>query len=126
VVHHQIEPFLDTHGETLRVQLWGQAAQPPVAVFLRIEPDNEERLLPMARSADQPPWQVYEAAWVPDRSQGIGVYWMARPGAGARRCGGDRMGVDGYPCSPGSRAAGRAVAGLGVSYKPRPPATLVP
>ncbi len=78
LVHHQISPFLDERDGGLGVQLWLQAESPPAAVFLRIEPDNEERLLPMTRVADAARWQVYETLWDPDPdpdpAQGPAVY----------------------------------------------------
>jgi alpha-glucosidase len=78
LIHHQLAPFLeqppDGLPDGLRLRLWVQSTQPPAEVFLRVEPDNEERLVPMARVSGATRWQVYEADWLPDPSQGVSVY----------------------------------------------------
>jgi alpha-glucosidase len=74
LLHHQVPPFLIEQGERIRVQLWLRAPQDPTGVYLRLEPDNEERLVPMARSADSGPWRVYEAALIPNPADPLTVY----------------------------------------------------
>lgn len=74
LLHHQVPPFLVERGGRYRVQLWLRAAEDPTGVFLRLEPDNEEWLVTMARCQDSGPWRVYEADLTPNPADALTVY----------------------------------------------------
>ncbi|WP_295386260.1 maltodextrin glucosidase [uncultured Thiodictyon sp.] len=75
MIHHQVAPFLTWCDGHCRVQLWLAAvAPPPIGVYLRLERDNEERLLPMAAITQRGRFQVYQAALVPAPACPLTVY----------------------------------------------------
>lgn len=63
-----------TRAAGVQVQLWRRAAEDPKGVFLRLEPNNEEWLVPMERRRDSGPWRVYEAALAPNPADPLTVY----------------------------------------------------
>ena len=77
MMHHQIAPFFVSRDGRCRVQLWLAAALPgdlPTGVFLRLEPDNEERLIPMELIAQQGRFRVYAADLIPNPAGPLTVY----------------------------------------------------
>ncbi len=85
LIHHQVAPFLTARNGEVCVQLWLRGPDAPAELWLRIEPDNEERLLPMRRLADFGPWRVYEAGLIPNPADALTVYafkalWTDRQG----------------------------------------------
>lgn len=74
LLHHQVPPFLAQQGESIRVQLWLRAEEAPSGVYLRLEPDNEEKLVPMGLSEGSGAWRVYEAPLSPNPSDPLTVY----------------------------------------------------
>lgn len=72
--HHQVPPFLVERGESIRVQLWLRASEDPAGVFLRLEPDNEEQLVPLRLSEGSGTWRVYEAPLTPNPADPLTVY----------------------------------------------------
>lgn len=62
LLHHQVAPFLARRGASLWVQLWiADAPADQHAVWLRLEPDNEEALVPMTEAAPHGRHRVFEA-----------------------------------------------------------------
>jgi alpha-glucosidase len=95
MIHHQVAPFLERRDGHWWVQLWLAAEAVPVGVFLRLEPDNEELLVPMELTAESGRFRVYRAALVPNPADAITVYafkilwadrqrWLDAYGAGPR------------------------------------------
>ncbi len=74
MIHHQVPPFLTREGDRWRIALWLAATQPPAGVWVRTEPDNEERLTPMQASAARGPFRVYTADLEPNPAEGLTVY----------------------------------------------------
>ena len=74
LVHHQVPPFLRTTNGITWVRLLVCGAPAPISVFLRVEPDNEERLLPMAELPGDGAWRVYETELVPNPAEALTVY----------------------------------------------------
>ena len=73
MIHHQVAPFCEWRGGRCWVQLW-LAGPAPAAVFLRSEPDNEERLVPMNRIAAPGRFQVYAAELALNPAEAVTVY----------------------------------------------------
>ena len=72
MIHHQVEPFLSRRDGAVSVRLWIRSADPPLDLWLRSEPDNQERLAPMTlvdQVAGEPPLRVYEAVLVPNPAE---------------------------------------------------------
>jgi alpha-glucosidase len=99
LLHHQVAPFLVERDGQIRVSLWLRSLQPPTGVFLRLEPDNEERLVPMgfADGKGRVPshWRVYDAGLAPHPTEALTVYsfkvlwpdrqcWLDAAGQGPR------------------------------------------
>ncbi|WP_295456930.1 maltodextrin glucosidase [uncultured Thiodictyon sp.] len=75
MIHHQVSPFLEWCDGRCLIQLWLAAVDPvPTGVFLRLEPDNEERLVPMQLIAQRGRFQVYQADLIPDPADPLTVY----------------------------------------------------
>ena len=75
MIHHQVAPFLAWSNGRCRVQLWLAAEVPvPVGVYLRLEPDNDERLIPMAATAERGRFRVYAADLIPNPAGSLTVY----------------------------------------------------
>ena len=75
MIHHQVAPFFERRATGhYRVQLRMDAADAPTAVFLRSEPDNEERLVPMDLIADDGRYRVYTAELSPNPAAAVTVY----------------------------------------------------
>jgi len=78
MLHHQVAPFFVLQDGRCRVQLWlAVAADPaglPTGVFLRLEPDNEERLIPMDLIAQHGRFRVYAADLIPNPAGPLTVY----------------------------------------------------
>ena len=77
MIHHQIAPFFVSRDGRCRVQLWLAAALPgdlPTGVFLRLEPDNEERLIPMELIAEAGRFRVYATDLIPNPAGPLTVY----------------------------------------------------
>ena len=78
MIHHQVAPFFTSRDGCSRVQLWLAAdALPdglPTEVFLRLEPDNEERLIPMEVIAQRGDLRVYAADLIPNPAGPLTVY----------------------------------------------------
>lgn len=99
LIHHQVAPFLVERDGQIRVALWLRGPDSPTAVFLRLEPNNEERLVPMEQVAgpgtEATPWAIYEAALIPNPADALTVYafkvlwpdrqvWLDAAGQGPR------------------------------------------
>jgi alpha-glucosidase len=74
LVHHQAPPFLERRDGRLWAELWMRADSPPADVFLRLEPDNEERLVPMEPLGDRGRFRVYRAELTPNPAEDQTVY----------------------------------------------------
>ncbi len=61
LLHHQVPPFLSVRDGQPWSQLWIPAGLAHQHVFLRLEPDNEERLVQMAETRPRGPFRVYQA-----------------------------------------------------------------
>jgi alpha-glucosidase len=75
MIHHQVAPFFERRATGhYGVQLRMDAADAPTAVFLRSEPDNEERLVPMDLIAEYGRYRVYTAELIPNPAAAVTVY----------------------------------------------------
>ena len=74
LLHHQIAPFLMQGGLDVRVQLWIERDFLEQAAWLRLEPDNEETLVPMAAVRTQGRFRVLEAPLTFDPASELTVY----------------------------------------------------
>ena len=99
LLHHQIPPFLVDRDGQIHVCLWLRGVEPPTGVYLRLEPDNEEWLVPMQPADGLAPrdseWRVYEAPLSPNPADPLTVYafkvlwedrqwWLDAAGQGPR------------------------------------------
>ena len=74
MIHHQVAPFLEQRDGRWRVQLWMAAAECPSGVWLRLEPDNEECLVPMEAQGGVGRFRVYTAELLPNPADSLTVY----------------------------------------------------
>ncbi len=74
LIHHQVAPFFESRDGQWWVQLWLTAEANPVGVYLRLEPDNEERLVPMELAGQRGRFQVYQAELTPNPAEALTVY----------------------------------------------------
>ena len=74
LLHHQVAPFLELREHGRWAQLWVAADLAQKAVFLRLEPDNEECLVPMTEAPRRGRFRVFEAPLTLDPANGQTVY----------------------------------------------------
>lgn len=74
MIHHQVAPFLGRREGRCRVQLWLASAERPDGVWLRLEPDNEERLVPMEVIGGAGRFRIYQADLIPNPADPLTVY----------------------------------------------------
>ncbi len=74
LVHHQVPPFLTRRDGRLWAELWVRADAPLTGAFLRLEPDNEERLVPMEPQGEQGRFRVFRAELTPNPAEDRTVY----------------------------------------------------
>jgi alpha-glucosidase len=61
LLHHQVRPFLEWRHLRPWVQLWVAADLDQREVWMRLEPDNEELLVPMTETAPRGQFRVFDA-----------------------------------------------------------------
>lgn len=74
LLHHQVSPFLRQSGSEIWVQLWIFVDSEQPKIWLRLEPDNEEELVPMMPGAPRGRFCVFEAPLIIDTTTEPTVY----------------------------------------------------